>query len=202
MTKKVRTMRQRLAVGVLGLVFLGGGVGHGQTQPVTGEPYLLLATSGTGTMQAELDEAAAQGYQVRLVAPTSGHEVVVLLERTPSDPRSYLVLATTRTGTLEKELGAAARSGYRLVRGSAVAKGVPVSAFLSDDREEEIFVLMEREARSERFEYHLAATTRTGTLAREVREAQAEGFELADLVSRDEHIAIMERRVGASHASP
>ncbi len=196
-------MRQKLAVGVLGLLFLGGGVGYGQTQPVAGEPYLLLATAGTGTMQAELDEAAAQGYQVRLVAPTSGHEVVVLLERTSNDPRSYRVLATTRTGTLEKELGAAARSGYRLVRGSAVAKGVPVNAFLPAGREEEIFVLMERdEARSERFEYRLAATTRTGTLAREVREAQTEGFELADLVTRDEHIVIMERRVGASHVSP
>ena len=113
------------------------------------------------------------------------------------------VLATTRTGTLEKELGAAARSGYRLVRGSAVAKAVPVSAFLPVGRAEEIFVLMERdEAQSERFEYRLAATTRTRTLAREVGEAQTEGFELADLVSRDEHILIMERRVGASPVSP
>jgi hypothetical protein len=196
-------MRQKRAAGVLGLLFLGCGVGYGQTQPVAREPYLLLATTGTGTMQEELDEAAAQGYHVRLVAPTSGHEVVVLMQHTSSDPRSYKVLATTRTGTLENELRATARAGYRLVRGSAVAKGHAGSALLPSGREEEIFVLMERdEARRERFEYRLAATTRTGTLAREVSEAQAEGFELVDLVSRDEHIAIMERRVETNIVSP
>ena len=159
-----------------------------------GEAYLLLAAKNTGTMQAEVDAAAAKGYQVRLVSPTSGQEVVVLMERTSDTPRLYKLLATTRTGTMQGELNASAAAGYRLVRGSGVAKALAVSSFLPTGREEEIVVLMERDpTRTERFEYRLLATALTGTLTREIGESRTEGFELSELLSRNEHIVLMQR---------
>ena len=90
--------------------------------------YRLLATSKTSTMQEELRDAAADGFDYRFqtVFDTAfgGKEVVVILERDEDASRplsDYLLLATQRTSTLQKELRAAADRGYQLV-GLTVAK--------------------------------------------------------------------------------
>ena len=81
-------------------------------QDLTGR-FLLLATSRTGTMQRELDQAAAAGYRILTGSPTSGHEMVLVLEKvvTPPDTYQYRLLATTRTGTMQRELDVAAADG-------------------------------------------------------------------------------------------
>lgn len=89
--------------------------------------YKLLATNRTSTMERELREAAAAGFEYRAQtifdSLLGGQEVVVILERDKdSTERSdYKLLATSRTSTLEKELLEAGTAGYAVI-GLTVAK--------------------------------------------------------------------------------
>ena len=155
----------------------------------TDHRYKLLATTKTSTMQKELDEAAAAGFRVAVGSPTSGTEMAILLERVaqPPDTYKYKLLATTRTGTMQKELNEAARDGYRLLPRTMIAKSQMIGGV-------EIVVLLERSPKFEnRYEYKLLATNLTSTLQKEITEAQAAGFVLAGMVSRGEHMVIMEK---------
>jgi hypothetical protein len=91
--------------------------------------YRLLATSRTGTMQKELEEAASQGYDY--AGYTGRGEVIVILERNLSAPAKkhydYKLLATSRTSTMQKELDDAATAGYEFV---AVIRRNEVITFL------------------------------------------------------------------------
>jgi hypothetical protein len=152
--------------------------------------YLLLATTKTATMQKELDEASAQGFRVVASSTTSGVEMVLLLERPvqPSDTYKYKLLATTRTSTMQKELNEAAAEGFRLIPSTMISKKQPVFGV------EEVVLLLERPPKSDRrYEYKLLATTRTSTLQKEIMDSQVAGFILVGVVSRGEHMVIMER---------
>ena len=111
--------------------------------------YKLLATNKTKTMQKEMNEAAALGYEFsatmtgptlggneagaegfhfcgQSVAATSfgGQEVVIILQREIGSPHKtyfYKLLATTRTNTMEKELNQAGKEGFELM-GLTVSK--------------------------------------------------------------------------------
>ena len=60
-------------------------------------PYLLLATKKTKTMQKELNTATKAGYRIVVGSPTSGEEIMVILEKVPesSGHYEYFLLATT-----------------------------------------------------------------------------------------------------------
>src|SRR3972149_11822615 len=76
----------------------------------------------------------------------------------------YLLLATTKTSTMQKELAEAAAQGFRVLVGS------PTSGT-------EMAVFMERVATPPNtYQYKLLATTRTGTMQRELNESAAEGY--------------------------
>ena len=153
------------------------------------QQYLLLATTKSSTMQKELSEAADQGFRVAASSTTSGAEMVSFLERvaSPPDVYRYQLLATTRTGTMQKELNEVAEQGFHLIPKSIIAKQQLVGGT-------EIVVLMERPPQATKgYEYKLLATSRTSTLQKEVREAQAAGFSIVGMVSRDEHMVVMER---------
>jgi hypothetical protein len=153
--------------------------------------YLMLATVKTSTMQKELDEAAAQGFRVVTGSPTSTNEWAVLLERvaTPAAPYTYRLLATTKIATMRKELNEAAAEGYRLLPRTMTSK----SGFLSM----EVVMLVEKAPNSDtRYEYRLYATTSEKKMRAEIEKAEAEGFTLAGMVSRGEHMVIMEREYG------
>ena len=154
------------------------------------ERYKLLATTKTSTMEKEVNEAAAQGFRILVGSPTSGKEMAVFLERvaSPGDPYKYRLLATSRTSTMQKELNEAAEGGYRLLARTMIAKQ---QAFVGSV---EIVVLMERPPTApKQYEYKLLATTRTSTLQKEVIESQAAGFVIVGMVSRGEHMVILER---------
>ena len=58
----------------------------------------------------------------------------------------------------------------------------------------EIVVILERPQKVEkRYKYKLLATNRTSTLQKEVTQAEADGFVLFGMVSRGEHMVIMEQ---------
>lgn len=83
--------------------------------------YRLLATSRTSTMQNELQEAGADGYDYRgqtvYESFFGGDEIVVILERDEdaSARFEYELLATTLTSTMEDELRAVGRRGFEAV---------------------------------------------------------------------------------------
>ena len=159
-----------------------------QAQPT----HLLLATTKTSTMQKELDEAAAQGYRVLMGSPTSGSEMAVFLEKTAKRPDTYHyeVLATTRTGTMQKELNEMAEEGFRLMPSTMIARTVMG----------EIVVLLELPPKVEKqYEYKLLATSKTSTLQKEMLEAQEAGFVIIAMVSRGEHMVIVERETIVSN---
>ncbi len=148
-----------------------------------GSHYLVLATNRTGTMQKELDSAAAQGFRV-VTAMHGGDEVILLMERLTAGaaPHQYQLLATNRTSTMEKELNEAGREGFRFV---------PQTAF---ERGDEGLVVVERAPNSgKRYEYRFLATHRTSTFQKELNEAAKAGFVLRGSFSRDEKMAVMER---------
>ena len=182
--------RLKLTVGALLLsraaVPLGGAAVP--QQDLTGR-FLLLATSRTGTMQRELDEAAAAGYRILTGSPTSGDEIAEILEKvvTPPNTYQYLLLATTLTGTMQREIDEAASEGFRLLPATMISK----TGFFGD---QEIVMIMEKSpTSSRRYQYMLLATVFTSTLQAEMAQAVAYGYEVVGMVSRDEHIVILER---------
>ena len=148
------------------------------------ERFLLLATTRTGTMQRELDEAAAAGYRILTGSPTSGDEIAVILEKvvTPPNTYQYILLATSRTGTMQRELDEAASEGFRLLPATMMSSG------------SEIVMIMEKSPNSSRgYQYMLLATRMTSTLQAEMAQAVENGYEVVGMVSRGEQILILER---------
>src|SRR4028119_848182 len=73
----------------------------------------------------------------------------------------YKLLATTKTSTMQKELDENAAKGYRILVGS------PTS-------EAEMAIFLSREATAEEpYKYKLLATTRTGTMQKELNDLAA-----------------------------
>lgn len=173
---------------------LACGVCFGQTD--TGSvKYKLLATKKTGTMQKEITETAAQGYRILVGSPTSGTEMALFLsyEAAEKNPYQYKLLATTRTGTMQKELNELAENGFRLIPSTMIAKTQPIFGGV------EIVMLLERPPTpTKQYEYKLLATSLTSTLQKEVTEAKDAGFIIIGMVSRGEHMVLMERETNAN----
>ncbi len=84
--------------------------------------YKLLATTRTGTMEKELNQAAQEGYRLlpRTITAKEGffsNEIVSVLEMSPKSTKRYLyrLLATSRTSTLQKEVAQSETDGFVLV---------------------------------------------------------------------------------------
>jgi hypothetical protein len=189
--KKYRSYKMKKSLFGAGLfIVIVAAIGFGQDKENL--QYKLLATTRTSTMQKEINETAAQGYRIIVGAPTSGSEMALFLSRdgTVAQPYQYKLLATSRTGTMEKELNETADGGFRLLPSTMIAKK---GAFTDSV---EIVLIMERPPRpTSRYQYRLLATSRTSTLQKEVTEAKDAGYKVVGMVSRDEHIVIMEREI-------
>jgi hypothetical protein len=97
----------------------------------------------------------------------------------------YQLLATSRTSTMEKEINQMAQQGYQLA-----------GTMGGDTHEGEIIVTMRKLSEGDdkdRFQYKLLATSRTGTMDRELQEAADQGYEYAGVMARDEVMVILER---------
>jgi len=180
-------MRRTALKSVVLLVLMSPGLASAQS--AGGDLYKLLATTKTSTMQKELDEASTEGYRIVMGSPTAGNEMALFLQRTakPPDTYAYKLLATTRTGTMQKELNELADGGFRLMPSTMIAKKQVIGGI-------EIVALLERPPMAtKQYEYKLLATNQTGTLQKEASEAQAAGFIIVGMVSRGEHMVVMER---------
>jgi hypothetical protein len=83
--------------------------------------YRLLATSRTGTLQKELQQAGDEGYEYQgstvFQSAFGGREVSAILEKdsaSGSGRIDYKLLATSRTSTMQKEISEAGEQGYEL----------------------------------------------------------------------------------------
>lgn len=182
-----KTLIAILLIGLVGVSMASAQTSKGDSQP----QYKLLATTRTGTMQKELDEVSAQGYRILVGSPTSNTEMAVFLGKqgTPEAQYRYKLLATTRTGTMNKELNELADAGYRLIPSTMIAKPQLIGGI-------EIVMLLEKEPTpTKQYEYKLLATNLTSTLQKEVTEAQDAGYRIVGMVSRGEHMVVMEREL-------
>ena len=157
------------------------GVGQAQTQSSDAGnrefQYKLLATNKTSTMQKEMNQASEEGYRFAGVmggeTAFGGSEVVVIMSKLAADSRAvyeYKLLATNKTSTMQKELQQAGDQGFEY-------KGQ--SVFSSTFGGREVVVILERDknANPPRYEYKLLATSRTGTMQKEISEAGKNGYE-------------------------
>jgi len=153
------------------------------------QKYLLLATNKTSTMQKELNQAAAAGYRIVAGSRTSGTEMALLLESVaePLATYEYQLLATNKTSTMQKELAVAAVQGFRLLPETMMQKDQMFGG------QEIVMVLEKAPGETERFEYLLLATTLTSTMQKEITQATEGGYKIVGMVSRGEHVVILER---------
>jgi len=194
---------------MLGLLLLSAAVPAGMAAqegaPAAGAypkwDYKLLATNKTGTMQKEMSQLAEGGYRFEAVmggeTAFGGKEAVVIMGRPKSgllkQRYKYLLLATRKTGTMQKELQAAGDEGFEF-KGQTVFE----TAFGG----KEVVVILERdsEAKTDRWEYKLLATKKTGTMQKELSETAEEGFEFVGVTvgetsfGGNEVVTIMRRR--------
>jgi hypothetical protein len=141
--------------------------------------YRVLATNKTSTMEKELNEAAAAGYEFSAVmggdTAMGGKEVVVVMVKgTGTKGKKYKLLATSKTSTMQKEMTEMGNEGFEF-RGQTV--------FESTFGGREVGVIMELDSikPAQRIEYKLQATSKTSTMQKELMEAGGEGFALAGL---------------------
>jgi hypothetical protein len=143
-----------------------------------GFDYRVMATTKTGTMEKEMNQAAEAGYIYAGVmggeSAFGGKETLVVMrkqlgEGAEQPRRVYKLLATSKTGTMDKELHRAGEEGFEYC-GATVFE----SAFGG----REVAVILEKQSAtaSGRIEYKLLATSKTSTMQKELQEAGASGF--------------------------
>ena len=178
----------RFAAGLVSLAVLAPAVWAQPIAPVAGGAeradgvvYKVLATNKTKTIEKEMNEAAAAGYEfsATMTGPTlGGKEVVVVMSKranaSPDQRNEYRLLATNKTSTMQKELREAGAEGFRY-RGQSVAE----TSFGG----QEVVVILQRETGrpAKTYAYQLRATKRTKTMEKELNQAGDEGFRLMGL---------------------
>src|SRR5688572_19115371 len=162
---------------LLVLVSFASIVAQDKKPPKIEYDYKLLATNRTTTMEKEMNDAAAEGFQFMEVISGEtffgGSEALVVMIRSKESNQKgrfdYKLLATTKTSTMQKELQTAGDAGFEH-RGQSVFKktfGTEVMVILERDRE----------MKPKLWEYKLLATKKTSTMQKEVLEAAAEGYQ-------------------------
>jgi len=178
--------------------------------------YRAIATRRAGTMDKEIKEAAAEGFELRGltsmfrpgIAALVGDETAALMERVAGETRprfEYQLLSTKREKTLQKELDEAVAAGYvpvEMVRGQ---DNGAASILLGPQ-----FVLTIITARpvgsestlmaSPTREYRFLETTKVGTMEREMNRAAKEGFRFH--MSAPDMLMLMVRERGAEGPAP
>lgn len=84
----------------------------------------------------------------------------------------FKLLATNRTGTMQEELNEAGADGYRLAGMQGGETGFGGN---------EVVVVMALDPEGRRFRYMLLATSRTGTMQRELNEDVPPGFNIVGM---------------------
>jgi hypothetical protein len=152
---------------------------------------VAVASGNTAALTSEISAAASKG--LCLVDGDGIKGAVFVLQGCAAGQvaPAYHVLSTAKTGTFEKELNAATADGRRFVASSLI--GVEKKALMTYALE---FVgLVETTASAgPQSTYRLLATSRLGTLAKELEEAAQEGYRfVAFTLGQKQWLAVMEK---------
>ena len=154
-------------------------------------PEVAIASGNTGTLKSEV--AAAKG--LCLVDSDGLRGAIFVLQGCASGRSSpaYEVLSTMKTGTFQDELNAAAAKGQRLVAPSLI--GVEKKALMNAYAHEFVALVEATMTADPQPTYRVLATTRIGTLGRELEAAAQEGFRfVAFTIGPKEALIVMEKR--------
>ena len=161
----------------------------------------ILATTRVSTMERELNEAAAQGFRLKVVGDDidSGEGLVdeifaLVLGNSRLDRFSYRLVALKDLGTTEEERARALTS--------AAAEGFRFRGLVQAPLGRHAVLVLEHDADTEaaRLEYLVLATVRLATLERELAEAAGLGYRVmaitmhgAGAFDSNDRIAILTR---------
>ena len=144
--------------------------------------YRVLATKRTSTLEKELNAAGTEGFRFEGImggnTEWGGSEAVAVVSRQRKVEKQasfeYKLMATSKTSTMQKEMQQAADQGLEY-RGQTV--------FETTFGGKEVAVIMERDrdAKPERHEYKLLATSKTSTMQKELIEASEAGFQFVGM---------------------
>lgn len=178
--------------------------------------YKLIATRRAGTMEKELLEAAAQGYELRGMislfriglSSLGGDETTAVLERPAGETArrfDYKMISTRREKTTQNELDAAVNEGY-----------VPVDMVRGQDNGAITLLLgpqfvitiiaarpvgnAEASRAAVTRDYKFLTTTRVATMEKEMNQATKEGYRY--YLAASDMLMLMSRERGVKDASP
>ena len=167
-------------------------------QAIKSVEYKLLATSRTGTMEKEMNQASEAGFHFETMTggetAFGGKETVTIMSRTGKGGRyRYKLLATSRTSTMEKEIQQAAEDGFEY-RGQAVFES------LLGGKEVVVIMELNKDQPSLGWQYRLLATSKTGTMEKELNDVGDVGYQIVGttvgqtLMGGKELVAIVRRK--------
>lgn len=170
-------------------VFTTGVVGLSGQESATNaqaldQPYLVLATSNTGTLQRELSEAAARGYRFRSAWQTN--EMLVLLERTDGVAgREIHLVAAMSVDALTQDLNEAASGGYRLIPGGMLRNPTQSSTGSGGIGREGVLLLERSPQVPERYEYRITTAPIEYELDKKTKRYRAKNYETIERLLQD-----------------
>ena len=144
--------------------------------------YRVLATKKTSTMEKELNAAGTEGFRFEGImggnTEWGGSEAVAVVSRERGIEKrksfDYRLMATSKTSTMQKEMQQAADQGFGY-------KGQSVFETAFGGKEVVVIMERDRDAKPERHEYKLLATSKTSTMQKELIEAGEAGFEFVGM---------------------
>ena len=144
--------------------------------------YRVLATKKTSTMEKELNAAGTEGFRFEGImggnTEWGGSEAVAVVSRERGIEKrasfEYKLMATSKTSTMQKEIQQTADQGFAY-------KGQTVFETAFGGKEVVVIMERDRDAKAERQEYKLLATSKTSTMQKELIEAGEAGFEFVGM---------------------
>ena len=144
--------------------------------------YRVLATKKTSTMEKELNAAGTEGFRFEGImggnTEWGGSEAVAVVSRERGIEKrasfEYRLMATSKTSTMQKEMQQAADQGFGY-------KGQSVFETAFGGKEVVVIMERDRDAKPERHEYKLLATSKTSTMQKELIDAGEAGFEFVGM---------------------
>ncbi|MSO22584.1 MAG: hypothetical protein EXQ58_04870 [Acidobacteria bacterium] len=175
-------MKKRHMIGLFAGCLLAGSL---IASPAGNDPRFecrVLATKKTSTMEKELNAAGAEGFRFEGImggnTEWGGSEAVAVVSRQRGVEKrasfEYKLMATSKTSTMQKEMQQAADQGFEY-------KGQTVFETTFGGKEVAVIMERDRDAKPERHEYKLLATSKTSAMQKELVEAGEAGFEFVGM---------------------
>jgi hypothetical protein len=172
------SMNVRIAMALLALVASGVSVSSQQVKIAPDQHYLILEIVRVATFAEELNDAAKQGFRLKMSAANEAR-VTALMERTATLPDvfQYRIVSTFTSKSGDKDMNAAAAEGFRVVPHTfMVKKGLTI--FNVDN-----VVVMEKEPKpTTTYEYKTIGAIKTSTFEMDLKNALADKWQVFDMV--------------------